>query len=111
MLRKSTVDSNEVKETETLLEFVGSCRIYAGELAVSEVTQRAYTELQQYLDTTTRTLIDGLRGASEPVRAFRQSQFHAAVQFCGKMFGPEYASLLLKAAEVATGAERKLARA
>ena len=106
-----TLDSNEVKETETLLEFVGSCRIYASELAVSEVTQRAYTELQQYLDTTTRTLIDGLRGASEPVRAFRQSQFHAAVQFCGKMFGPEYASLLLKAAEVATGAERKLARA
>ncbi|MGE3144655.1 MAG: hypothetical protein AB7K35_03610 [Pseudorhodoplanes sp.] len=106
-----TLDLNEVKETETLLEFVGSCRIYASELAVSEVTQRAYTELQQYLDTTTRTLIDGLRGAGEPVRAFRQSQFQAAVQFCGKMFGPEYASLLLKAAEVATGAERKLARA
>lgn len=106
------LDANEVKETEALIEFVGTCRLYSAELAISEMTQRAYTELQQYLDTTTRALIDGLRSSSsEAVRAFRRSQFEAAVQFSSKVFGPEYASLLAKAAEVATGGERKMARA
>lgn len=105
------LDWNEVKETEALIEFVGTCRLYSGELAVSEMTQRAYTELQQYLDTTTRTLIDGLRNSSEGARTFRRTQFEAAMLFCGKVFGPEYASLLGKAAEVASGGEKKLARA
>ena len=35
-------------------------------------------------------------------RAFRQSQVDAAVRFCAKVFGQEYASLLTKAAEVAS---------
>ena len=39
------VDAGDVAETETLIEFVGICRTYASELAVSEMTQRAYSEV------------------------------------------------------------------
>ncbi|HEV3372232.1 MAG TPA: hypothetical protein VG145_06765 [Xanthobacteraceae bacterium] len=78
-------------------------------LAVSEVTLRASTELQQYLDTTTRTLVEGLRGGDAADRPFRQSQVDAAVRFCAKVFGPEYAAVLGKAAEVAANCERNAA--
>jgi hypothetical protein len=51
-----------------------------------------------------------LRGASAGERPFRQSQVDAAVRFCAKVFGQEYASLLAKAAEVAShDHERKAA--
>ena len=45
-----------------MIEFVGACRNFAGELAISEVTLRTFQEIQQYLDTGTRTLLDALRG-------------------------------------------------
>jgi hypothetical protein len=51
-------------------------------------------------------------GASNSARsaAVRQSQVDAAVRFCAKVFGQEYASLLAKAAEVASlDHERKVA--
>jgi hypothetical protein len=105
------LDPNEVAEGEALLEFVGICRFFAGELAINEMTQRALTELRQYLDNGTRTLLEGLRHAGEADRSFRQSQVDAAVRFCAKVFGREYAALLGKAAEVAGGAESKAARA
>jgi hypothetical protein len=55
-------------------------------------------------------LLDALRGASAGERSFRQSQVDAAVRFCAKAFGQEYASLLAKAAEVAShDHERKAA--
>ena len=101
------LDPGEVAETEALIELLGACRHYASELAVSEVTLRASTELQQYLDTGTRTLVEGLRGADGADRPFRQSQVDAAVRFCAKAFGPEYAAVLGKAAEVAANSERK----
>jgi hypothetical protein len=97
----SKLDADEVAETEALVGFVAACRNYASELAVNEVTQRTFNELQQFLDTGTRTLLDALRGASAGERPFRQSQVDAAVRFCAKVFGQEYASLLAKAAEVA----------
>jgi hypothetical protein len=68
---------------------------------VSELTTRVHGELQQYLDTGTKTLLEALRGAGAADRPFRQSQVDAAVRFCGIVFGQEYASLLTKAAEVA----------
>ncbi len=105
----STLDLGDVTETEALIGFVDACRKYAGELALNEMTQRSYTELQHYLETGTRALIDGLRNAGEGERQFRQSQVDAAVRFCGKVFGPEYASQLAKAAEVAANTERKAA--
>ena len=40
-----------------------------------------------------------------------QAQVDAAVRFCAKVFGKEYASLLTKAADVASHGERKAARA
>jgi hypothetical protein len=103
-----------VSEAETLIEFVGACRNYASELAINEVTLRSFSELQQYLETGTKTLLEGLRHANEADRPFRQSQVDAAIRFCKRVFGADYAGLLAKAAEVAllsaTG-ERKSARA
>ena len=107
----SVVDPNEVAEVEALVEFVGICRYFAGERAINEMTQRALTELRQYLDNGTQALLEGLRHAGEADRAFRQSQVDAAVRFCAKVFGREYADLLGKAAELAGAAEPKAARA
>jgi hypothetical protein len=103
------LDPGDVAETEALIELLGACRHYASELAVSEVTLRSSTELQQYLDTTARTLVEGLRGGDPADRPFRQSQVDAAVRFCAKVFGPEYAAVLGKAAEVAANCERNAA--
>jgi hypothetical protein len=108
----SRLHADEVTETEALIGFVGVCRNYASELAVNEVTQRTYNELREFLEAGTRALLDGLRGASPSERPFRQAQFDAAVRFCAKVFGKEYASLLAKAAEVAShDQERKAAKA
>jgi hypothetical protein len=105
------IDGGEVREIEAAIEFVGTCRSYAAELAVSEVTQRAYSDLQHYLETTTQTLIDGLRNASDSTRQFRRAQCDAAIAFCSKVFGADYAAVLSKAADVAMNGERKVARA
>ena len=53
-----------------------------------------------------RALLDGVRHAGLADRRFRQSQVDAAVRLCAKVFGPDYASLLGKAAEVACAPER-----
>ncbi len=102
----SVLDPEEVAEAEALVEFVGACRYFANELAVSEMTQRTFSELQQYLDSSMQPLLDGVRHAGAADRSFRQSQVDAAVRLCAKAFGPDYASLMGKAVEVA-GAERK----
>ena len=47
---------------------------------------------------------------SDGERPFRQSQVDAAVRFCAKVFGQEYASLLAKAAEVASHDQRAQGR-
>ncbi len=107
----AVLDAEDVAETEALVAFVGVCRSFASELAINEVTQRTFNEIQYSLDTGTRALLDGLRHAGTPDRAFRQSQVDAAVRFCAKTFGREYAALLTKAAEVASAAERKAIRA
>jgi hypothetical protein len=103
----STLDPGDIADTEALIELVGASRNYASELAISEMTTRCFHELEQYLDTGTQALLDGLRNAGPGDLQFRQSQIDAAVRFCAKVFGQEYASLLAKAAEVATQRERK----
>jgi hypothetical protein len=105
----SSVDSGEVQDTEALIEFAGACRAYASELAVNELTTRAWSELEQYLDTTTTSLVENLRNAGPSDRTFRQSQLDAAVRFCAKVFGEEYAQVLVKARDAAAAGERKLA--
>jgi len=107
----SVLDQNEVAEVEALVEFVGICRYFAGELAINEMTQRTLSELRQYLDNGTRTLLEGFRQAGDADRSFRQSQVDAAVRICAKVFGRDYAALLVKAAEVAGSADVKAARA
>jgi hypothetical protein len=105
----STVDQGDLQDTETLIEFVGACRAYASELAVNELTARTWSELEHYLDTTTNTLVENLRNAGAAERPFRQSQLDAAVRFCAKVFGEEYAQVLVKARDSAACAERKVA--
>jgi hypothetical protein len=107
----SELDSIEVADTEAIVELVSICRNYASELAANEVTLRVFSELQSYLDTGMNPLLDALRQASDNDRSFRQSQVDAAVRFSGKIFGPSYASLFAKAAEVAAQGERKAAKA
>jgi len=40
--------------SETLIEFAAACRNYSSEFAVSEITQSAFSELQQYLEQSPR---------------------------------------------------------
>lgn len=97
----SSLDAADVSEAEMLIEFVGACRNYASELAINEVTLRSFSELQQYLDSATKALLEALRHTTDSDRPFRQSQAEAAIRFCRKVFGSDYAGLLAKAAEVA----------
>ena len=111
---RSVVDSIDLEEVETRVEFVCACRNYAGELAFSEVTLRAYSELTQYLETGAKVLLDHLRRATAADRTFRQSQADAAIRLCRVVFGNEYAGTLAKAADVAAQAavtEKKAAKA
>lgn len=110
----SLIDAIDVHEAETRVELISACRHYAGELAVSEVTLRTYSEITQYLETGTRILVDSLRHAGEAERPFRHSQLDAAVRFCRTVFGADYAALLAKAVDVALLGEapdRRAARA
>jgi hypothetical protein len=109
----SQLDPLDVSEAEMLVEFVAACRTYAAELAVNEMTVRSYMELQNYLETGTKTLLDALGQANDADRSFRQSQMDAAIRFCRVIFGADYAGLLAKAAEIAVQTatlERKPAR-
>ena len=108
------LDAIDVSDTEMLVEFVDACRSYANELAVNEVTARTWLELQHYLETADKGLLDALPQAGDADRPFRQSQAEAAIRFCRTVFGADYAGLLAKAAEIAvqTGTvERKSLRA
>ena len=107
----SAVDPDEVAEAESMVGFVVACRMYASELAINEITQRTFTDLQQCLDSGTKSLLDALRTCGEKEQPYRQSQVDAAVRFCAKVFGKDYASLLNKAATAASHSERKAARA
>lgn len=101
------IDPTDIEETAALIDFVAVCRTYASELAINEVTLRAYSELQQYVEKATETLLESLRTSDPKVRAYRQMQMQAAVRFCDVLFGPDYASLMSKAAEMAKPVERK----
>ena len=82
-------------------------RNYAGELAYSETTRRVHSDLQNYFDSGTQILLDRLRTTPPAERSYRQSQVDAAVRFCAKLFGADYASTLAKAADVAGKGEQK----
>lgn len=101
------LDPAEIDETAALIDFVAVCRSYAGELAINEVTLRAHSDLQHYVESATEALVESLRTGDARVRAFRQLQAETAIRFCESIFGHDYASLMTKAAEVAISGERK----
>ena len=103
------IDPEDVEETAALIDFVAVCRNYASELAINEVSLRAHTELQHYVEKATETLVESLRTHDEKVRAFRMMQMKVAIRFCEVMYGPDYASLMSKAAEMTRPGERKAA--
>ena len=105
------VDTSEVEETAALIEFVAVCRTYASELAINEVTLRTYSDLQHYVEQSTEALVQSLRASEGKNRTYRQSQVTAAIRFCDLLFGPDYASLMSRAAENAMTDERKPSRA
>lgn len=105
------IDSTEIDETASLIEFVAVCRNFASELAINEVTLRTYSDLQHYVEQATEALVQSLRGGDAKSRAYRQMQLGAAIRFCEVLFGREYASLMSRAAENATLGERKPSRA
>jgi hypothetical protein len=105
----SALDQTDVDDTEALIAFVGTCRNFASELAINEMTLRAWSETQHYLETNIQGLIEALRSASGGDRTYRASVVDAAVRFCAKVFGQEYAGLLGKAADLAASGERKAA--
>ena len=105
------VDTSEVEEIAALIEFVAVCRTFAGELAINEVTLRTYSDLQHYVEQSTEALVQSLRASEGKNRAYRQSQVAAAIRFCDLLFGPDYASLMSRAAENAMTGERKSSRA
>jgi hypothetical protein len=107
----SRLDPSEVDETADLIDFVAVCRTYASELAINEVTLRTFSDLQHYVEHSTETLVQSLRGADSRIRAFRHQQVKAAIRFCDVLFGHDYASLMSRAAENALSGERKSTRA
>jgi hypothetical protein len=107
----ASVDPTEVEETAALIDFVAVCRTYASELAINEVTLRTYSELQQNVEQSTEALVQSLRSGDTRTRRYRQMQVAAAIRFCEVLFGPDYASLMSRAAENALTGERKSSRA
>jgi hypothetical protein len=106
----AVVDTHAVADVEASLEVLRACRLYAAEVAVSEITLRLSSELETCLDTATQALLDSVRNSAPEDRPFRLSQLDAAVRFSSKIFGRRYAELLAKAAEVATHGERRAAQ-
>src|SRR5215216_2803300 len=56
------IDAAEVEEIAALIDFVAVCRTYASELAINEVTLRTYSDLQHYVERSTESLVQALRG-------------------------------------------------
>jgi hypothetical protein len=102
------IDPVDVEETAALIDFVAVCRTYASELAINEVTLRTYSDLQQYVEKSTESLVQSLRAGDARIRAYRQMQAKAAIRFCELLFGAEYAALMSRAADNAMAVvERK----
>ncbi len=107
----ANVDAGDVDEIAALIDFVAACRSYANEFAINEVTLRAYSDLQQYVEQSTESLVQSLRGGDAKTRTYRQMQVKAAIRFCDVLFGRDYALLMSRAVENALIGESQPARA
>lgn len=110
-IARSTIDPADVAEIEALLSLTATCRTHAAELAINEITLRAFSDLQQSIEINSEALIEGLRQTGPSDRLFRLAQLDAAVRFAEKVFGADYAATMAKAIEVAANADRKPAAA
>lgn len=99
-----------VAEVEDRLELLNHCRTYASEIALNEITQRVFAEIQGYLDPTLTQLMENIRSAPDTDRALKISQIEAAVRFSARIFGASYAQLLQKAADVAINSGKTTSR-
>ena len=104
------IDASEVEEVASLIDFVAVCRTCASELAINEVTLRTYSDLQQYVEQATESLVQSLRGGDARLRNYRHMQAEAAIRFCDVLFGREYSTLMKRAVENALTVERKAER-
>jgi hypothetical protein len=110
-IAKSKIDAADVAEIEALLALTVTCRTHAAELAINEITLRAFSDLQQSIETNSESLLEGLRQSRPADKPFRLAQLDAAIRFAEKVFGVDYATLLAKAVDVAANAEPKPAAA
>jgi hypothetical protein len=101
IVAQSVIDASDVTDADAAVELAGICRNYASELAINEMSLRVYSDLQSFLDSGTTGLLEALKVAGAGERPFRVSQLEAAVQFCARIFGEEYAAVLAKAVEAA----------
>lgn len=99
-----------VMEMEARLDLLATCRQFASEIALNELTLRISSEIQAYLDPTLTQLLEAIRSAPDTDRALKISQIEAAVRFSARIFGPSYAQLLQKAADVAINGARAALR-
>ena len=79
--------------------------------APTRISLRTYSDLQHYVERSTESLVQALRGGDPKARAYRQMQAKAAIRFCEILFGHDYASLMSRAAENAVTGERKATKA
>jgi len=107
----SSIDAMEVDETAALIGFLAECRAFAGELAISEVSQRAFSELQQYVERATAALLESVKVGQPRSRAYRQRQVEVAIRFCSMLFGNDYAVMMARAAEHAVADAKRAAQA
>ncbi|MBK5958028.1 hypothetical protein CCR97_07360 [Rhodoplanes elegans] len=105
----AAIDQGEVAEIEALLGFLAACKNYASELALNEITLRVLSDLQSQLDNGSRSIIDVLRACEPGELPYRKAQMEAAIRFCAKILGDEFATVIARAAEVAVSSERKAA--
>jgi hypothetical protein len=101
----STLDPEEVADTEAMLKLIGACRQFAGELAINEIMRRTVSALEDLLQRGTRALAESLRHAGDEDRAFRQSQLDAAVRFCAQVLEPDLADELRQVADAVGASE------
>lgn len=99
-----------VMEMEARLDLLVTCRQFASEIALNEMTLRVFSEIQGYLDPTLTKLMDAVRSAPDDDRVLKVSQIEAAVRFSARIFGASYAQLLQKAADVAINGGRNAGR-
>jgi hypothetical protein len=106
----SALDQGSVAEIEAQIALVKTCRGFAADLALGELTARAWSDLEHYLEPAALSLVESLGLAGETDRGFRESQVDAAVRFCRPVFGDGATATILKARDRAVAARPKQAK-